>query len=359
VIKVTKTFLPPLEEYTHYLREIWDREWVTNNGTCLVELEEKLAHRLKVKHVIIVNNGTIAIQIAIKALGLTGEIITTPFSYVATTSTIVWENCNPVFADIDRDTLCIDPNKVEQLITEKTTAILGTHVYGYPCAVERLQSLANQYNLKIIYDAAHAFGVDINGQSILECGDISTLSFHATKVFHTIEGGAMVTNNDLLADRLRYMRNFGHNGEELFWGLGINGKVSEVHAAMGLVNLKHIDQIIHLRKCIVEEYDKYLEGCNLKRPHQPPLLAYNYSYYPVVFDSEQLLLSVKQSLNDAGIFPRRYFYPSLNRLPYVGDYKVPIAEDISKRVLCLPLFVGLTESDISKICDIIKQKVLR
>lgn len=355
MIKVTKTFLPPIEEYTQYLSEIWGREWITNHGPCVTELESKLKNYLQVKHLFLVNNGTIALQIAIKALDLKGEIITTPFSYVATTSSIAWENCIPIFADIDRATLCIDPTEVEKKITEKTSAILATHVYGNPCNVASLEKLALKYKLKIIYDAAHAFGVEHNKKNILHWGDVSTLSFHATKVFHTVEGGAIVTDSDETAHRIEYMRNFGHETPESFFDMGVNGKVSEFHAAMGLVNLKHFNSILTGRKEVCSLYDTLLGKIEITRPSQPKGLKYNYAYYPVIFKSKEIALSIREKLNLINVFPRRYFYPSLNTLPYVKYEPTPISEDICNRVLCLPLYVGLAATDINRICAVINE----
>jgi dTDP-4-amino-4,6-dideoxygalactose transaminase len=355
MIKVTKTFLPPIEEYTQYLAQIWQREWITNHGPCVTELECKLKDYLQVKHLFLVNNGTIALQIAIKALDLRGEIITTPFSYVATTSSIAWENCIPVFADIDRGTLCIDPVQIEKKITEKTSAILATHVYGNPCNVKSIEELAQKYNLKVIYDAAHAFGVEHNQRNILQWGDISTLSFHATKVFHTVEGGAIVTDNDEKAHRIEYMRNFGHETQESFFGIGVNGKVSEFHAAMGLVNLKHFENILASRKEVFSLYDNLLFSSEIIRPSQPKGLKYNYAYYPVIFKSEEIATRIKARLNLIDVFPRRYFYPSLNRLPYVKYEPTPVSEDICSRILCLPLYVGLKADDIERICVAINE----
>ncbi|HLP19244.1 MAG TPA: aminotransferase class V-fold PLP-dependent enzyme, partial [Chitinophagales bacterium] len=241
MIPVTKSFLPPLEDYNKLLQGIWQRVHLTNNGPLLLELEGKLKSYLTSKHFIFLNNGTSAIQIAIKGLDLKGEIITTPFSYVATTSSIVWENCKAVFADIEEETLTIDANKIEALITPKTSAILATHVYGIPCNIEKIEKIAKKHNLKVIYDAAHAFGVKYHGQALTNYGDASTLSFHATKLFHTTEGGALITNDEDAAHRFSYMRNFGHKGQEDFWGLGINAKNSEFHAAMGLCVFPHIE----------------------------------------------------------------------------------------------------------------------
>jgi dTDP-4-amino-4,6-dideoxygalactose transaminase len=355
MINVTKTYLPPLEEYHEYLEGIWQRVHVTNHGPLVLELEAKLKAYLGVKHFFFVNNGTIALQIALKALGLGGEIITTPFSYVATTSSIVWEGCRPVFVDIDPETLTIDAALIEEAITPSTSAILATHVYGNPCDVESIGAIASRHGLKVIYDAAHAFGVQYQGRSLLDYGDAATLSFHATKLFHTGEGGAIVTNDDGLAHRIAYMRNFGHNGPEAFWGVGVNGKSSELHAAMGLCVLPRVAQLIGLRKQISQAYDEYFAGTELRRPVLRDELAYNYAYYPVLFPSEEKLLEARDALNREQIFPRRYFYPSLNTLSYVEHRPLPVAEDASRRVLCLPLYHDLGLMDAGRIASIILQ----
>jgi len=353
MIPVTKSFMPPIEEYIEYLKKIWDSNQLTNNGPLVKELEQKLKDFLGVKHLFFISNGTIALQIAIKALDLHDEVITTPFSYVATTSSIVWEGCQPVFVDIDPNTLCIDPDLIEADITPRTTAILATHVYGIPCDVEKIQSIAEKHQLKVIYDASHTFGVKYLGKSLASYGDISTLSFHATKLFHTVEGGAIITNDDVLAHRISYMRNFGHNGPEAFWGLGINGKNSEFHAAMGLCNLTHLEEIISARRQVCAWYDDLLVGSSLTRPTLPKGAEYNFAYYPVFFPSEELLLKAKDLLNQNAIFPRRYFYPSLNKLPYVEVVSVLVAENVSPRVLCLPLYPELNKDDLTRIAKII------
>ena len=352
-INVTKSYLPPLEEYTKYLNKIWESGWVTNNGPMALELEAKLKEKLGVKHLFLVNNGTIALQIAIKACELSGEIITTPFSYVATTSSIKWEGCEPVFVDINPKTFSIDADLIKTKISSKTTAILATHVYGIPAEVEKIEAIAKEYNLKVIYDAAHAFSSIYKGKSLLNYGDISTISFHATKLFHTGEGGAIITSDDELAHKISYMRNFGHNGPEQFWGIGINGKNSELHAAMGLAVLPMVPKIIARRKEISKLYEKAIESTSLSRPTLPESLEYNYAYYPVVFPSEESLLKVRNALNSADIYPRRYFYPSLNTLDYTGNQPAPCAEDISKRVLCLPLYYELTDTETNLIIEII------
>lgn len=355
MLNVTKTYLPPLEEYTKYLEGIWSTSRLANYGPLVQKLEDELKSYLGVKHIFFVSNGTIALQIAIKALGLSKKIITTPFSYVATTSSIVWEGCEPIFADIKKDTLCLDPHNIEKLITADTEAILATHVYGIPCDVEAFQAIANRHDLKIIYDAAHAFGVKYKGSSIMKYGDISTISFHATKLFHTGEGGALVTDNDDLAYKISYMMNFGHDGPENFVGLGINGKNSELHAALGLCILPRVEELIELRKALHKIYDERLMGSGIVRPRVGKDVIYNFAYYPVIFPSENVMLKVIEELNQNNIYPRRYFYPSLADLNYVDrQSSIPVTDDISSRILCLPLFHDLTEGDINKICSLIK-----
>jgi dTDP-4-amino-4,6-dideoxygalactose transaminase len=314
-------------------------------------LEEKLRDYLGVKHFFFLNNGTIAIQIALKALNVTGEVITTPFSYVATTSSVVWEGCKPVFVDISPEDLTIDVNKIESAITPATGAILATHVYGIPCGVEKIREIAARHQLPVIYDAAHAFGVEYKGAGLLNYGDISTLSFHATKLFHTVEGGGITTNDDDLAHRISYLRNFGHNGQEAFWGLGVNGKSSEFHAAMGLCVFPYVNELIKKRKALSDAYDQWLllPNSSISKPIIPEGVNYNFAYYPVIFESESVLLRVRDNLNKAGIYPRRYFYPSLNSLPYLEHVDMPVAESVSSRVLCLPLYYDLQLSDVELI----------
>ena len=355
MIPVTKPFLPPQEEYNKYISEIWQRQWLTNNGPLVNELELKLKEYLGVEHLLYLSNGTIALQLAIKALGLTGEIITTPFSYVATTSSIVWEGCTPVFVDIDSNSLNIDSNKIEEAISSKTSAILATHVYGNPCDMEAIEAIAQRHNLKVIYDAAHCFGTLYKGRSIFEYGDISTTSFHATKLFHTIEGGAVFTKDPELLKTMAYMRNFGQNGPEDFFGIGINGKNSEFHAAMGLVNLKYIDQIRDKRKELSAYYDKKLEGLSKTTPVLLKESQFNFAYYPIVLPSEEILEKMVKVLNDNLVYPRRYFYPSLHHLNYVESQDLPVSESVSKRVLCLPLYQTLSFEEI----DFIARLMLR
>lgn len=357
MIPVTKPFLPPKSEYDSYLDQIWENQWLTNMGPLSKKLEEKLKAHLNVSHLLFVTNGTIALQIAIKALELHGEIITTPFSFVATTSSIVWEGCKPVFVDIDEESLNIDPSKIEAAITDRTEAILATHVYGNPCDVEAIEKIAKKHSLKVIYDGAHAFGVEINGKSIFEYGDISICSLHATKLYHSGEGGLMMVNNDALEKKVQYIRNFGISGHDSFAELGINGKNSEFHAAMGLANLKYIKEIHQKRKAITEAYDQGLVNLSHFRPKWHSQASINYAYYPIVVDSEKDLLRIKEELEKNNIQIRRYFYPSLAKvLPYLSPKEMPITEDIAKRVLCLPLYYDLSLEEVSKICNSISKK---
>lgn len=356
MIPVTKPFLPPKEEFEKYLAGIWQRNWLTNMGPLANDLELRLKKHLGLKHLLFVANGTVALQMAIKALELRGEIITTPFSFVATTSSIVWEGCTPVFVDIDEKSLNIDPAKIEEAITEDTTAILATHVYGNPCDVEAIEIIAKKHHLKIIYDGAHAFGVEINGKSVFEYGDISTCSFHATKLYHTIEGGMMAMQDPALLKRIAYIRNFGFSGPDSYAELGINGKNSEFHAAMGLANLNYVNTILQKRAELAAHYRTRLKSLRAEVPVWHPMATNNNAYYPIIFENEeQLLMSVKK-LTANEIFGRRYFYPSLaSSLPYLPSQKMEITDNMSKRVLCLPLFYDLSLEEIDLICRLLLQ----
>jgi len=354
MIPVTRPFLPPIEEYKAILDGIWERQWLTNMGPLANELEVKLAEYLGLDNLLFVTNGTVALQMAIKALDLKGEIITTPFSFVATTSSIVWEGCTPVFVDIDSDSLNIDATKIEAAITPQTSAILATHVYGNPCDVEAIAQIAQKYHLKVIYDGAHAFGVQINGQSVFQYGDISICSLHATKLYHSGEGGLMVTKDNELLKKLAYMRNFGFNGPTAFAELGINGKNSEFHAAMGLVNLKYLSAIYEKRQKLTEQYDQLLSGANCYTPEWHQEATKNYAYYPVVLESENAVKLCMERLAAKEIFARRYFYPSLAKtLPYVEEKQMPVTEDIAKRVLCLPLYYDLSLDEVELVCAVV------
>ncbi len=357
MITVTKTFFPPIEEYQLQLQRVWKNQWLTNRGELLLELEEKLKEHLSVSNIIITNNGTIPLQIALKLLGKGGEIITTPFSYVATTAAIVWENCTPVFVDIHPEFLTIDENKIEAAITDKTTAILATHVFGNPCNVEVIEAIAKKHNLKVIYDAAHCFDVKYKSQSIFNYGDMSSCSFHATKLFHTGEGGAIFCNDITLQKQFYYSHNFGHKTKLDFHGLGINGKISELNAAMGLSVFPYMNLIISERKKVVEYYNTFLDFSKLKKMQIRENTDWNYSYYPILFNNEATLLSIETKLMNEDIIARRYFYPSLNNLPYCENVEMPISDSIAERVLCLPLYVGLETKDIEKIVRIINDVI--
>jgi len=351
-IHVTKTFMPPFEDYEPYLRQLWDTAFLTNQGPLLQTFEQRAKDYLAVPNFQFVGNGTIALQLALRALDITGEVITTPFSYVATTSSIMWERCTPVFVDIEPDSLCMDVAKVEAAITDKTQAIMPVHVFGFPCDVEKIEQLARKHNLKVIYDAAHAFGVEYKGTSLLNFGDVSTCSFHSTKLFHTIEGGCIVTSDPLLNQKIDLMKRFGHNGDEHLT-LGINAKANEFQAAMGLANLKYVDSNIEKRRQVSEWYDELLDG-SVRKPRPKVDYKPNHGYYPVIFQTEEHLLEVMGRLADSGIYPRRYFYPSLNSLWYVPPRQsCPISEDIAKRIACLPLYVGLEKQTVVRICEII------
>jgi dTDP-4-amino-4,6-dideoxygalactose transaminase len=356
MIPVTKPFLPPKEEIFDLLSDVWQRQWLTNNGPLVNELELKLKQYLDLHHILFLNNGTIALQIAIKALQLKGEIITTPFSYVATTSSIMWEGCTPVFVDIDPLTFNINPELIEDAITENTTAILATHVFGNPCDIDAIEAIVRKHDLKVIYDAAHCFGTKYKGKSVFGYGDISTTSFHATKLFHTVEGGAVFCSSPDLLKKMASLRNFGHNGPEDFIEIGINGKNSELHAAVGVVNLRYIDSILYHRKELTARYDSWLNGRpDIQRQKIIDGSEFNYAYYPVVFDSENTLVSVKIELEGNGITPRRYFYPSLNKVDIFNPAKCSESETLAARILCLPIYHTLTMSEV----DFISRLILR
>lgn len=354
MVPITKSFLPPIEEYMFQVKRAYENEWLTNRGELVQELEQKLSDYLELKEskILCMNNGTIPLQIALKLLGKGGEIITTPFSYVATTAAIVWENCTPVFVDIHPEYLTIDETKIEAVITDKTTCILATHVFGNPCAIEAIEAIAKKYNLKVIYDAAHCFGVKYKGKSIFEYGDLSTCSFHATKLFHTGEGGAIFCKDKELLKEIFLSHAFGHIGDD-YLQLGVNGKISELQAAMGLSVLQYIDDIIAKRKENFELYRDHL-GEKLKMLHIRAETEYNFSYIPVICSSENELLHIKEKLEENTIFPRRYFYPSLNTLTFFGENeKCLVSEKISKRILCLPNYFELTEQEITMISGLI------
>lgn len=354
-IPVTKSFIPPIREYTHYVKRAFHNQWLTNRGELVIELEQKIKKYLELEqsNILVTNNGTVPIQIALKLLGNNGEIITTPFSYVATTSSIVWEGCTPVFVDIDPEHYTIDETKIVDAITERTTCILATHVFGNPCNVDEIEKIANKHNLKVIYDSAHCFGVKYKDRSIFEYGDISTCSFHATKLFHTGEGGAAFCKDPELFHKIYYSHNFGHDGPLAFHGLGINGKISELQAAMGLTVLPYVNKIINKRKDAIKTYHEHLNPNKVGKIKIREKTNWNYIYFPITFENEKTLLKAERKLNNNNIFPRRYFYPSLSSLPYINRNNTKISEDISSRILCLPLYTELKKKDIIFIAKII------
>ncbi len=353
MIPVTKPYLPNIKEYKNYIDSIWKRTWLTNNGPLVQNFESALRRYLNIENLLFVANGTIALQMAIRALKLKGEIITTPFSYIATTSSIGWESCEPVFVDISEQTLNINPNLIEKSITPKTSAILATHCFGNACDIESIEKIAKDNGLKVIYDAAHCFGSTYKSQSIFSFGDISTTSFHATKIMHTVEGGAVFTKTPTLIEKIQFLRNFGHNGPGKFEGLGINGKNSEFHAAMGLCVLKSIDDILSKRKRQSKYYDKILDQLKYRKPETQEYCIHNYSYYPVILPSKKALINSLEALEDVSIYPRRYFYPSLSSLDYVRNDRTPVSDSISECIMCLPLFHDLQVEDQERIADVL------
>ncbi len=355
MINVTKTYLPNKEKYKKYIDEIYENGWLTNNGPLVQRLEKRLAEYLGVKNIILVSNGTVALEIAYRTLDIKGFAITTPFSFVATTSSLVTNNILPIFADIDQDSFNLDQKNIEKLITPNTSAIVLVHVFGNACEVEEIEKIANKHNLKVIYDAAHAFDVKYKDQSVLNYGDISTLSFHSTKLFHSIEGGALIINDDKLVQKARYLINFGIKNTEEIPHLGTNAKMNEFEAAMGLCVLDDIEEIKQKRKYILENYRKELKDLVLFQ-EQNENATENYSYFPVVFESEKQLLKVQKALNEKDIFPRRYFYPSLDTLEYIEPkQECRVSRDISKRILCLPIYAELEKSIQDDIIKIIKE----
>lgn len=355
MIPVTKPYLPKEYDYKKYLEGIWQRNWLTNDGPLVNEFELKLKKYLDQKHLIFVGNGTLALQIAIRALEIRGEVITTPFSYVATTSSLVWEGCKPVFVDIDENTLNINPKLIEASISKNTTAILATHCFGNACNIDAIQEIADRYNLKVIYDAAHCFGTKYKGKSIFSFGGISTLSLHATKLMHSIEGGAVFTQKPELLKKMAFMRNFGHDGPSKFNGVGINAKNSEFHAAMGLCVLQDIPSILKKREEQSLYYDFALTNLNIQKPQIQEGCNYNFAYYPIIFETETQAIKAKNALERAKIFPRRYFHPSLNTLDYLDHpaQQLPVSERIASSILCLPIYHNLSKEEQDLIARIL------
>lgn len=357
MINVTKVYLPNKEKYKKYVDKIYKSGWITNYGPLVQKLEKRLAKYLGVKNIVLTSNGTSALEIAYRTLELNNEVITTPFSFVATTSSLVTNGLKPIFADIDEDTLNIDSKSIEKIITPNTSAIVPVHVFGNACEIEKIDTIAKENNLKVVYDASHTFGVNYNDKSILNYGDISTLSFHATKLFHTIEGGALIINDDSLVEKARYLINFGIENQESIPHLSTNAKMNEFEAAMGLCVLDEIEIINKKRKKLYKRYTKELNGI-VKLQQQNKKSTKNYSYFPIIFESEDQLLNVQKALNEKDIFPRRYFYPSLDTLNYIKPkQKCRISRDISKRILILSIYPELEKNVQSRIVKIIKENI--
>jgi dTDP-4-amino-4,6-dideoxygalactose transaminase len=364
-IFVTRPLLPPLEEFHEYLKDIWDSKWLTNNGKYHQALEKALCEYLGVKHISLFSNGTLALVTALQALRITGEVITTPYSFVASTHSLWWNNIKPVFVDIDPQSFNLDPNKIEAAITQHTTAILPVHVYGNPCDVYRIKEIADTYGLKVIYDACHTFGVTINDIPVLNFGDLSVMSFHATKVYTTFEGGAIICHDEITKKRIDNLKNFGFAGETTVVAPGINAKMNEVQAAMGLLQLKYVDQAIARRKKIAERYREGLKAvAGLTYLEDFPGVRHCYPYFPVLIDKEKFGKTrneVYDELKQHNIFGRRYFYPLISQFPtYRGlesaqPGKMPIAEGLTEQVICLPIYPTLHKETVEMICGLLAQ----
>lgn len=364
-ITVTSPLLPPLNELTPLLEDIWQRKWITNNGFYHNELEKTLCKYLKVPFISLFTNGTLPLIAALQVLRITGEVITTPYSFVATTHSLWWNGIKPVFIDIDPSTGNINPEKIEAAITPRTTAIMPVHVYGTPCDTKRIQEIANKYGLKVIYDAAHAFAVEVDGESILQEGDMATLSFHATKTYNTIEGGALICHDEMTKKRIDYLKNFGFAGETTVVAPGINGKMDEIRAAYGLLELKYVEQAIKRRAEISDIYEKELnkvEGISLIRKR--PNIKYNYSYFPIFIDSEKFGMdrdTLYNRLKQNNIFGRRYFYPLISEfstyrgLDSASPENLPVAHKFADSVICLPLHHELAEPDVYRIISLLNK----
>jgi len=357
MINVTKTYLPDIGKYKGYVDKIFESGFLTNNGQFVQQLEKRLEEYLNIRNLILVSNGTLALQVAYKALELRDEVITTPFTFAATVSSQVWEGLTPVFADINPQTFCIDYKQIENLITDKCKAIVPVHVFGNACDIDVIQDIANKNNLKVIYDAAHTFGVNYKNKNILSYGDISIISFHSTKLFHTIEGGGIIVKDDELYKKIKLMINFGISGPEKIDDLGINAKMNEFQAAMGLCLLDNIDEILQGRKKVHNFYVNNLSKELQLQKHNKDCTR-NYAYFPVVFQTEKDLLRVVGELNKKEIFPRRYFYPSLDTLGYLTNSKyMQISNNISSRILCLPIYDSLKEYELEEIVKIINSNL--
>lgn len=362
-ITVTSPLLPCLEEFNELLKQIWDSKWVTNNGSFHQQLEKALAEYLKVPYISLFTNGTLPLLTALQALRITGEVITTPYSFVATTHSIWWNGCRPVFVDIEESTCGIDPEKIEAAITPKTTAIMPVHCYGKPVNMDAIQAIADKYGLKVVYDAAHAFGVEVNGESVLNRGDMSTLSFHATKVYNTLEGGALVMHDEQTKRRIDYLKNFGFAGETEVVAPGINSKVDEVRSAYGLLNLKQVDDAIEKRHQVAVRYREALRNVSgIRFFDDMPGVRHNYSYFPIFVNAEEYGMTRDQlyfKMRDAGVLGRRYFYPLISDfstyrgLPSAAPENLPVATKIANEVICLPMHHELSKEDIDRVLDIV------
>jgi len=367
IITVTQPCLPPLADFIPYLQKIWDNKWLTNNGPLHQQLEQELADYLGVKYISLFSNGTLALITALQALNIQGEVITTPFSFVATTHSLWWNKITPVFVDIEPDYLNLDPAKIEAAITSKTTAIMPVHVYGNPCKMEEIQQIADKHGLKVIYDAAHAFGVKKDNVSILNSGDLSVLSFHATKVYSTIEGGAIICHNEEMKHHIDNLKNFGFRGETVVEEPGINAKLNEVQAAYGLLQLRYVDGFISKRKQITELYQSLLNNVKgISFFSDMKGITHGYSYFPVLIDEEVYGISrddLYEKLKENNIFARRYFYPLISDFePYhelssAAPGNLPVATKAAKQVLCLPIYVELNEIDVQRICSVVKKEI--
>ena len=361
IITVTSPLLPDLDEFYKLLKDIWDRRWITNNGSYHQMLEKALAEYLKVPYISLFTNGTLPLLTALQALRITGEVITTPYSFVATTHSIWWNGCKPVFVDIEEDTCGIDPDKIEAAITPKTTAIMPVHCYGKPVKMDAIQAIADKYGLKVIYDAAHAFGVEVDGKSVLEAGDMSTLSFHATKVYNTLEGGALIVKDAATKKRIDYLKNFGFANETEVVAPGINSKMDEVRAAYGLINLKQVDAAIEARHQVATRYREALRDIpGIRFFDDMPGVRHNYSYFPIFVNEKEYGKSRDQlyfEMRDRGILGRRYFYPLISTfstyrgLPSASPENLPVATKIANEVICLPMHHELSEGDINRVLD--------
>ena len=362
-ITVTSPLLPSLDEFNVMLKEIWDSKWVTNNGRFHKQLEQALCEYLKVPYISLFTNGTLPLLTALQALNITGEVITTPYSFVATTHSIWWNGCKPVFVDIEEETCGIDPNRIEAAITPKTTAIMPVHCYGKPVNTDAIQAIADKYGLKVIYDAAHAFGVEVNGESVLTRGNMATLSFHATKVYNTLEGGALVMHDEQTKQRIDYLKNFGFAGETEVVAPGINSKMDEVRAAYGLLNLKQVDEAIEKRHQVAIRYREALRNVKgIRFFDDMPGVRHNYSYFPIFINAEEYGLTrdeIYLKMKEQGVFGRRYFYPLISTfstyrgLPSAAPENLPVATRIANEVICLPMHHELSKDDLNRILNLI------